>query len=149
MGLKGNEKMDTLAWNTLSAPPRVHLNIPGIDFRSLTCRFIHNEWQNIWSSPANHHNKLFQIHPTLTAPTGPLPNRHDNVVITRLCLVHTNFSHAHVIGRALGNPSALSLAYCSLSYIFYLIVGLFYIITKFVISITFSNLFLLCRFQVF
>lgn len=103
MGLKSNEKVDTLAKNTLSDPPAVRLNIPVSDFKSLTRRFIYQEWNNMLSIPDNLHNKLFYINPTLTTSTHPLPNRRNNVVLTRLRLGHIKLSYAHIIGRTLAN----------------------------------------------
>ena len=69
----------------LSGPLKCHIN-----------RFISTKWQEQWSSCLN--NKLFKIKPTLGVwPSRFRNSRKEEVVLSRLRIGHTYFSHLYIL----------------------------------------------------
>ena len=74
--------------------------VPYTDLKSHINHFISSKWQERWSSCRD--NKLFQIKPTL----GEWPpgfryrrSRKEEVVLSRLRIGHTYFSHSYILRR--------------------------------------------------
>ena len=72
--------------------------VPYTDLKSHINHFISSKWQERWSSCRD--NKLFQIKPTLGEwPPGFRRSRKEEVVLSRLRIGHTYFSHSYILRR--------------------------------------------------
>ena len=70
--------------------------VPYTDFNCHINHFIANKWQERWSSCPD--NKLFKIKPTLGEwPPGFRNSRKEEVVLSRLRIGHTYFSHSYIL----------------------------------------------------
>ena len=72
--------------------------VPYTDLKSHTNCFISSKWQEGWSSCRE--NELFQIKPNLVEwPPGFRKSRKEEVVLSRLRIGHTYFSHSYILHR--------------------------------------------------
>ena len=94
IGIRGNEAADMAARESLN----LDITDSQVLYTDLTCHinhFISNKWQERWTSCPD--NKLFKIKPTLGEwPAGFRNSRKEEVVLSRLRIGHTYFSH-HIL----------------------------------------------------
>ena len=95
IGIRGNEAADVAAKESLDfniTPSQV----PYTDLKPHINSFIANKWQERWSSCPD--NKLFKIKPTLGVwPSGFRNSRKEEVVLSRLRIGHTYFTHSYIL----------------------------------------------------
>ena len=95
IGIRGNEAADVAAKESLDfniTPSQV----PYTDLKPHINSFIANKWQERWSSCPD--NKLFKIKPTLGVwPPGFRNSRKEEVVLSRLRIGHTFFTHSYIL----------------------------------------------------
>ena len=95
IGIHGNEAADVAAKESLTfnvTPSQV----PYTDLKPHINSFVLNELQVRWSSCPE--NKLFKINPTLGEwPSGFRNSRKKEVVLSRLIIGHTYFSHSYIL----------------------------------------------------
>ena len=97
IGIKGNEKIDSLAKEALSLPA-VNMQLPSSDFRPAINDLIKCKWKSIWSECNG--NKLHEINPDLmVSPILKLSSRRDQTVLTRCRIGHTRISHLYLLKR--------------------------------------------------
>ena len=80
VGIKGNEKADKLAKQTL--------NFNVLDLQMNVNSIFKQKWQALWNAYPD--NKLFQINPTVIS-------RREEIVITRACIGHTYFTQSYLL----------------------------------------------------
>ena len=90
IGIRGNEAADMAAKESLDQDITAS-QVPYTDLKSHINHFISSKWQERWSSCRD--NKLFQIKPTLSR------SRKEEVVLSRLRIGHTYFSHSYILRR--------------------------------------------------
>ena len=97
VGIIGNEIADRKAKDSL------HLNmstfeIPFNNFKPLINKYILSEWQKSWDTAT--FNKLHAIKPVVGNNNSAIRNvRREDVVITRLRIGHTRFTHSYILNR--------------------------------------------------
>ena len=97
VGIIGNEIADRKAKDSL------HLNmstfeIPFNNFKPLINKYILSEWQKSWDTAT--FNKLHAIKPVVGNNSSAIRNvRREDVVITRLRIGHTRFTHSYILNR--------------------------------------------------
>ena len=97
VGIIGNEIADRKAKDSL------HLNmstfeIPFNSFKPLINKYILSEWQKSWDTAT--FNKLHAITPVVGNNSSAIRNvRREDVVITRLRIGHTRFTHSYILNR--------------------------------------------------
>ena len=97
VGIIGNEIADRKAKDSL------HLNmstfeIPFNSFKPPINRYILSEWQKSWDTAT--FNKLHAIKPVVGNNSSAIRNvRREDVVITRLRIGHTRFTHSYILNR--------------------------------------------------
>ena len=97
VGIIGNEIADRKAKDSL------HLNmstfeIPFNSFKPLINKYILSEWQKSWDTAT--FNKLHAIKPVVGNNSSAIRNvRREDVVITRLRIGHTRFTHSYILNR--------------------------------------------------
>ena len=97
IGIRGNEAADMAAKESLDQDITAS-QVPYTDLKSHINHFISSKWQERWSSCRD--NKLFQIKPTLGEwPPGFRRSRKEEVVLSRLRIGHTYFSHSYILRR--------------------------------------------------
>ena len=97
IGIRGNEAADMAAKESLNQDITAS-QVPYTDLKSHINHFISSKWQERWSSCRD--NKLFQIKPTLGEwPPGVRRSRKEEVVLSRLRIGHTYFSHSYILRR--------------------------------------------------
>ena len=97
IGIRGNEAADMAAKESLNQDITAS-QVPYTDLKSHINHFISSKWQERWSSCRD--NKLFQIKPTLGEwPPGFRRSRKEEVVLSRLIIGHTYFSHSYILRR--------------------------------------------------
>ena len=95
IGIRGNEAADMAAKESLNQDITAS-QVPYTDLKSHINHFISSKWQERWSSCRD--NKLFQIKPTLGEwPPGVRRSRKEEVVLSRLRIGHTYFSHSYIL----------------------------------------------------
>ena len=95
IGIRGNEAADVAAKESLSQDI-IASQVPYTDLKPHINSFIANKWQDRWSSCPD--NKLFKIKPTLGVwPSGFRNSRKEEVVLSRLRIGHTYFSHSYIL----------------------------------------------------
>ena len=95
IGILGNEAADVAAKESLSKDI-IASQVPYTDLKPHINSFIANRWQERWSSCPD--NKLFKIKPTLGVwPSGFRNSRKEEVVLFRLRIGHTYFSHSYIL----------------------------------------------------
>ena len=97
ISIRGNEAADMAAKESLNQDITAS-QVPYTDLKSHIKHFISSKWQERWSSCRD--NKLFQIKPTLGEwPPGFRRSRQEEVVLSRLRIGHTYFSHSYILRR--------------------------------------------------
>ena len=97
VGIIGNEIADRKAKDSL------HLNmstfeIPFNSFKPLINKYILSEWQKSWDTAT--FNKLHAIKPVVGNNSSAIRNvRREDVIITRLRIGHTRFTHSYILNR--------------------------------------------------
>ena len=97
VGIIGNEIADRKAKDSL------HLNIstfeiPFNSFKPLINKYILSEWQKSWDTAT--FNKLHAIKPVVGNNSSAIQNvRREDIVITRLRIGHTRFTHSYILNR--------------------------------------------------
>ena len=95
IGIRGNEAADVAAKESLDFNITAS-QVPYTDLKPHINSFIANKWQERWSSCPD--NKLFKIKPTLGVwPSGFRNSRKEEVVLSRLRIGHTYFSHSYIL----------------------------------------------------
>ena len=95
IGIRGNEAADMAAKESLNLDITAS-QVPYTDLKCHINHFISNKWQERWSSCPD--NKLFKIKPTLGEwPPGFRNSRKEEVVLSRLRIGHTYFSHSYIL----------------------------------------------------
>ena len=95
IGIRGNEAADVAAKESLDFNITAS-QVPYTDLKPHINYFIANKWQERWSSCPD--NKLFKIKPTLGVwPSGFRNSRKEEVVLSRLRIGHTYFSHSYIL----------------------------------------------------
>ena len=95
IGIRGNEAADVAAKESLDFNI-IASQVPYTDLKPHINSFIANKWQERWSSCQD--NKLFKIKPTLGVwPSGFRNSRKEEVVLSRLRIGHTYFTHSYIL----------------------------------------------------
>ena len=95
IGIRGNEAADVAAKESLDFNITAS-QVPFTDLKPHINSFIANKWQERWSSCPD--NKLFKMKPTLGVwPSGFRNSRKEEVVLSRLRIGHTYFSHSYIL----------------------------------------------------
>ena len=95
IGIRGNESADMAAKESLIQDITAG-QVPYIDLKPHINSFVSNKWQERWSSCPD--NTLFKIKPTLGEwPSGFRNYREEEVVLSRLRIGHTYFSHSYIL----------------------------------------------------
>ena len=95
IGIHGNEAADVAAKESLDFNI-IASQVPYTDLKPHINSFIANKWQERWSSCPD--NKLFKIKPTLGVwPSGFRNSRKEEVVLSRLRIGHTYFTHSYIL----------------------------------------------------
>ena len=93
--IQGNEMVDQQAKTSLSLEP-TSFKIPFSNFKPSIDKYILEEWQTSWNNSIG--NKLLDIKPTISEYQSVVPNiRREEVVLARLYLVHTRFTHSYLL----------------------------------------------------
>ncbi|GBM27720.1 hypothetical protein AVEN_25343-1 [Araneus ventricosus] len=90
-GIVGYEQADRAS--KLAVAP-MNITIPVCDMRKHVKLLLHSKWHKKWDSETN--NKLHAVKP-LAEPWPSFMNRKADTLITRLCIVHTRFTHLHLL----------------------------------------------------
>ena len=70
--------------------------IPHIDYNFYIKSHFKNKWQEVWNEADN--NKLHAIHPKIGLwPMGSRKSRREEVVLARLRIGHTFYTHSHYL----------------------------------------------------
>ena len=97
IGISGNEEADKAAKDALSLEV-LSFKVPYNDFKPLINDFLRKVWQQSWSDPANQHNKLFTIKPSLGEwLPGLRTNRREEIIIARLRIGHSYITHSYLL----------------------------------------------------
>ena len=95
IGVRGSEAADMAAKESLNQDI-IASQVPYTDLESHINHFISSKWWERWSSCRD--NKLFQVRPTLGEwPSGFRRSRKEEVVLSRLRVGHTCFSHSYIL----------------------------------------------------
>ena len=95
IGIRGNEAANVAAKESLSQDI-IASQVPYTDFKPHINSFIANKWQERCSSCPD--NKLLKIKPTLgVCPSGFRNSRKEEVVLSRLRIGYTYFSHSYIL----------------------------------------------------
>ena len=95
IGIHGNERADMAAKDSLNLDVSAN-EVPYTNLKPSIHRFIFQKWQERWSSCPD--NKLFKIKPTLGEwRPGFRNSRREEVVLSRLRIGHTYFSHSFIL----------------------------------------------------
>ena len=99
IGIRGNEKVDSLAKEAVEGQNLLSsTRVPFSDLKPLVNEYIFKEWQKEWDVQKD--NKLYQIRPKLNQfLPGTIGNRRDEVVLTRLHVGHSHFTHSFYFKR--------------------------------------------------
>ena len=91
---KGNEKADKASKMATDLQQVSSLMVPHSDFREVIHKYVMEKWQTRWNSLLDN-QKLKGIRPSIEKwESSNCPNRRDSVVLTRLRIGHSYFSHA-------------------------------------------------------
>ena len=97
IGIPGNEAADMAAKESLNLDI-TDSQVPYTDLKCHINHFISNKWQERWSSCPD--DQLFKIKPTLGEwPPGFRNSRKEEVVLSRLRISHTYFSHSYILSQ--------------------------------------------------
>ena len=74
------------------------MKVPYTDYKTSINAFIHNKWQESWTTCPN--NKLFQIKPLLKEwQPGYRKSRKEEVILSRLRIGHTRLTHSFILKK--------------------------------------------------
>ena len=96
IGISGNDKADSEAKKALNNNISSIL-LPSTDFKYNCCRYILNLWQTQWNQDID--NKLFSIKPKIENTPLHSSFRRDDVIITRLRIGHSYYTHSHLLSN--------------------------------------------------
>ena len=97
IGIRGNESADMAAKESLNQDITAS-QVPYTDLKPHINSFVSNKWQELWSSCPD--NKLFKMKPTLGVwPSGFRNSRKEEVILSRLRIGHTYFSHSYILRK--------------------------------------------------
>ena len=96
IGIRGNEAADMAAKESLDQDITIS-QVPYTDLKSHINFFISRKWQERWSFCRD--NNLFQIKPTLGEWSPGCRSRKEEVVLSRLRIGHTYFTHSYILRR--------------------------------------------------
>ena len=97
IGIRRNEAADMAAKESLNQDIIIS-QVPYTDLKPDINRVIATKWQERWSSCSD--NKLCKIKPTLGEwPPGFRNSRREEVVLSRLRIGHTYFSHSYILRK--------------------------------------------------
>ena len=97
IGIRGNERADMAAKESLNMNI-TESQVPFTDIKPFINRLILDKWQARWSTCID--NKLFRIKPTLGEwRPGFRNSRKEEVILSRLRIGHTYFSHSFILHR--------------------------------------------------
>ena len=95
--ITGNEAADRKAKESLKLNMST-FEVPFNNFQPFINTYILSEWQKSWDTAA--FNKLHAIKPVIrNNPSAVRKIRREEVVITRLCVGHTRFTHSYLLNR--------------------------------------------------
>ena len=100
IGIRGNEKADTLAKNGLQLRPTNNIKLPHSDFRPMIKPYIYEKWQVHWDEQVEKNLKLKEIQPTIgTWKYSSRKSRREEIILARLRIGHTHFTHSFIRRR--------------------------------------------------
>lgn len=100
IGIKGNEKADSLAKQGLLLNQDKNMKLPHSDFRPLIKPYIHNKWQTNWDEQVDKNLKLKEIQPLIgTWNHSSRKSRREEIILARLRIGHTHFTHSFIRRR--------------------------------------------------
>jgi ribonuclease HI len=91
VGIRGNELADTAA---KTASDLLDFALPYADMKNYINRLSHNKWQHLWDQLTS--NKLHTVKPHIEQ-WPPERTRKRDVILTRLRIGHTRFTHRHLL----------------------------------------------------
>lgn len=97
VGVQGNEDVDAAAKRAASLDVVEDVPVPVADIKNHIKNKLKQKWRNYWNTL--NHNKYQNIKPNSTP--WPVPNnRRDQVIISRMRIGHTLFTHEFIFKRA-------------------------------------------------
>ena len=96
VGIPGNERVNALAWEAAETLPITPLKIPRSDFRSYIRSCLGNTWKSSWPH-GREPNELREHMPEIASKYVCIPSRSWSVILTRLRIGHTRFSHGWLL----------------------------------------------------
>ena len=95
VGIRGIQKADTLAKQATKMTITI-LKLLFTDYKTKIKQYIRRKWQTLWDMFPN--NKLYGHQPSIKIETGePLPNRRQDIVLSRIRIGHTYLTHAYLL----------------------------------------------------
>ena len=95
VGIRGNTEAD-IAANQARADPVAGKHVIFSDFKPVVNKYIQDEWQSQWDALTD--NKLHKIIPSISdAIPRCRSNRREEVVLCRLHIGHSYFTHSHLL----------------------------------------------------
>ena len=97
-GIKGNEFADQQAKQALHTFPVANTPIPRKDLQRLVHQRLIGQWQQLWTTEGHYHLRTFK--PKLGQwISGNSLSRRQQVVLTRMRVGHTLFTHSHLFQK--------------------------------------------------
>ena len=96
VGIVGNERADVAAKDAIRLDHCSGMGIPISDFRNVIRCYCRDQWQNHWSSLTSNF-KLRSIRPSVHSWHHCQMNRRSEVILTRLRIGHTYFTHKYLM----------------------------------------------------
>ena len=96
VNIKGNDEVDEAAKKGTTKTEIENINIPPEDLKSIIKNHIKKEWSNSWYQKTN--NKLRDIKDETKRWKVP-EERKLQIVISRLRIGHTKFTHEHILKK--------------------------------------------------
>lgn len=98
IGITGNEKADQAARDAIiDHNANIVLRTISTDFKSYLRGEINKEWQRNWEQSSS---KLAEIKQTVKPWSHKLKKRREQIIVTRLRIGHTKFSHGYLLNRS-------------------------------------------------